>query len=266
LKDGGGVLCLAANMRKLGILIGYEFQRFFVSPFFYAICGLFLLLMGIIFFFSLKVYADFPQEEPLMMQLFKSMWLPLLLIVPILTTKAIVSEKAEKLFDSLLVLRVSSFLIVLSKFIAIYCVYSALWTVVIYFPEIAQRCSATLAQFNNFVTPQMRWGGWCFVNLLGGTVIAFGLWVSAHTRTPATSMAASAVGIFLFLMLWQLFRQISTIVSVGTEIFETLYFNWNVFFQLEDFCRGIFDSRVIIAYVTATLGLLSLTALALREN
>jgi ABC-2 type transport system permease protein len=255
-----------AGMRKLGVLIGYEFQRFFVSPFFYAICGLFLLLMGIIFFFSLKVYADFSQEEPLMMQLFKSMWLPLLLIVPILTTKAIVSEKAEKLFDSLMVLRVSNFLIVLSKFIAIYCVHSALWVVVIYFPEIAQCCSVTLAQFNNFVTPQIRWGGWCFINLLGGAIIAFGLWVSARAKMPASSMAATVVGIFLFLILWQLFKQASTIVPREMEIFETLYFNWNVFFQLEDFCRGIFDTRVIVAYITATLGFLSLTALTLREN
>ncbi|MDR2812438.1 MAG: hypothetical protein LBB05_01440 [Puniceicoccales bacterium] len=253
-------------MRKLGILIRYEFQRFFVSPFFYAVCALFLLLMGIIFFFSLKIYADFPQEEPLMMQLFKSVWLPLLLVVPILTTKAIVSEKTEKLFDSLLVLRFSSSSIVFSKFVAIYCIHLGLWTVVIYFPEIAQSCSATLAQFNNFMTAQIRWGGWCFVNLLGGVVIAFGLLVSARAKMPATSMAASTVGIFLFLILGQLFKQASTIAFGEAEFFETLYSNWNVFFQLEDFCRGIFDSRVIIAYITATLGILGITALTLREN
>jgi ABC-type transport system involved in multi-copper enzyme maturation permease subunit len=253
-------------MRQLKILIGYEFQCFFVSPFFYAICALFLLLMGILFFISLKVYADFQQEDLLMVQLFKSVWLPLLLIIPILTTKAIVSEKTEKRFDSLLVLPVNSFLIVFSKFIAIYCVHLALWTIVIYFPEIAQSCSVTLAQSANLVTTQVRWGGWCFVNLLGGVVIAFGLWVSAHAKMPATSMAATTVGIFLFLVLGQLFKQASTIASGWSEIFETLYSNWNVFFQLEDFCRGIFDSRVIIAYVTATFGILCITALTLRGN
>ncbi|MDR0740357.1 MAG: ABC transporter permease subunit [Puniceicoccales bacterium] len=248
------------------ILIGYEFQCFFVSPFFYAVCALFFSLMGILFFISLKVYADFQQEDPLMIQLFKSVWLPLLLIIPILTTKAIVSEKTEKRFDSLLVLPVNSFLIVFSKFIAIYCVHLALWTIVIYFPEIAQSCSVTLAQSTNLVTTQVRWGGWCFVNLLGGVVIAFGLWVSAHAKMPATSMAATTVGIFLFLVLGQLFKQASTIASGWSEIFETLYSNWNVFFQLEDFCRGIFDSRVIIAYVTATFGILCITALTLRGN
>ncbi|MDR1590825.1 MAG: hypothetical protein LBR92_02395 [Puniceicoccales bacterium] len=253
-------------MRKLKILVGYEFQRFFVSPFFYAICALFLFLMGVIFLFSLKIYADFQQEDPLVLQLFKSMWLPFLLVIPILTTKAIASEKIEKIFDSLLVLRVGSFLIIFSKFIAIYCVHCVLWTVVIYFPEIAQNCSVTLAQFNNFVTPQIRWGGWLFVNLLGGVVIAFGLLVSARAKMPATAMAATAVGVFLFLVLGQFFKQASTIASKGTEIFETLYSNWNVFFQLEDFCRGIFDSRVIVAYVAITLGILGITALILRDN
>jgi ABC-type transport system involved in multi-copper enzyme maturation permease subunit len=253
-------------MRQLKTLIGYEFQCFFVSPFFYAICALFLLLMGILFVISLKVYADFQQEEPLMVQLFKSIWLPFLLIVPILTTKAIVSEKTEKRFDSLLVLPVNSFLIVFSKFIAIYCVHLALWTIVIYFPEIARSCSVTLAQSTNLVTTQVRWGGWCFVNLLGGLAIAFGLWVSAHTKMPATSMAATTVGIFLFLVLGQFFKQASTVVSGWTEAFEIFYSNGNVFFQIEDFCRGIFDSRVVVAYVSATFGMLGITALTLREN
>jgi hypothetical protein len=49
--------------------------------------------MGIIFFILLKVYADFTQEEPLMMQLFKSMLLPLLVTVRALTAKAIASGK-----------------------------------------------------------------------------------------------------------------------------------------------------------------------------
>ncbi|MDR1435171.1 MAG: hypothetical protein LBI77_02080 [Puniceicoccales bacterium] len=253
-------------MHHLRTLIGYEFQRFFVSPFFYAICALFLLLMEMVFFFSLIVYSDFPQEEPLMMQLFKSMWLPLLFIVPILTTKAIVSEKAEKLFDSLLLLRVNGFSIIFSKFLAIYCVHVALWSAVIYFPEIAQHYSAALAQFNNFITQQIRWGGWFFVNLVGGVVVAFGLWVSALMKTPATSMAASTVGIFLFLISGQFFRQLSVIPFDKSETFESLYTDWNVFFQMEDFCRGIFDTRVVVAYVTATFALLSAAAITLRKN
>jgi ABC-type transport system involved in multi-copper enzyme maturation permease subunit len=223
LKFGGSA------MRHLRTLIGYEFQRFLVSPFFYAICALFLLLMEMVFFFSLIVYSDFPQEEPLMMQLFKSMWLPLLFIVPILTTKAIVSEKAEKLFDSLILLRVNGFSIIFSKFLAIYCVHVALWSIVIYFPEIAQHYSAPLAQFNNFVTQQIRWGGWFFINLVGGVAVAFGLWVSAFMKTPATSIVTSTVGIFLFLISGQFFRQLSAIPFGKSEIFESLYTDWMCF-------------------------------------
>jgi ABC-type transport system involved in multi-copper enzyme maturation permease subunit len=162
-------------MHRLGIRVGYGFQRFFLLPFFYAVYEVFLLLIGLIFFLSLKVCAGFPQEEPLMMQLFKAMCLPPLLIVPILTTKAIIPENAEKLFDSLLVLRVSSYLIVLSEFIAICCAHSALWTVAVYLPEIAQCCWAILAQYNHIVMPQMRWDSCCFANTLGGIVIAFGM-------------------------------------------------------------------------------------------
>jgi ABC-type transport system involved in multi-copper enzyme maturation permease subunit len=222
--------------------------------------------MGGIFFFSLKVYADFPQEEPLMVQFFKSMWLPLSFVVPILTTKAIVSEKAERLFDSLLLLRIGSFSILLGKFLVIYGTYVVLWTVVAFFPELAQHMAPSLLRCDNFVTAQVRWGGWLFVNLMGGPVIAFGLLVSTYAKTPATAMATSVVGIFLFLISGQIFRHVSVISLNHSETFASLYDNWNVFSQLEDFCHGIFDTRVIVVYLTLTVAMLLLAAVALRKN
>ncbi|MDR0417971.1 MAG: hypothetical protein LBH08_00855 [Puniceicoccales bacterium] len=253
-------------MRQLRILIGYELRYYFYSPFFYAICALFFFLMGIVFFISLKVYADFTQEEPLMMQLFKSMWLPLLFIVPVLTTKAIVSEKVTHLFDTLLLLRVNNFSIVLAKFIAIYFTYMSLWIAVSFFFELAQWSAPSLAHFSNFTTPQVRYGGLFFMKLIGGVIIAFGLFVSAQAKTPATSMVASAAGIFLFLVSGQLFKYASGISLQQAEIFSSLYDNWNVFFQLEDFCRGIFDTRIIIAYISVTVALLAITAITLRKT
>jgi ABC-type transport system involved in multi-copper enzyme maturation permease subunit len=253
-------------MRKLRILIGYELQQCFFSPFFYAICVLFLFLLGAVFFVSLIVYSDFRQEEPLIMQLFKAMWLPLLVIVPLLTTKAIVAEKMDRCFDASLLLPVGNTAIVWAKFFAINLIYVGLWTVVAFFPEIAQWSVPSLLKLNNLVSPQMRWGGWCFVNLVGSAAIAFGLFVSAHAKTHATSMAMSIIGIFMFLISGQLFRHALTILPNQFEIFSSLYDNWNVFFQLEDFCRGIFDTRVIVAYVTVTVAMLQVTAITLREN
>jgi ABC-2 type transport system permease protein len=182
-----------------------------------------------------------------------------------LTTKAIASERAQKLLDSLFVLRVNSFVIIFSKFIAIYSVYALLWTAVLCLPELARRCAPSLIQFHHFSTPQILWGGWCFINLLGALIIAFGLWVSTHTETAATAMTASAVGIFLFLIFGEICRPLSIFFSNQSEIFESLHTDWNVFFQLEDFCRGIFDSRVIVAHITLTLGILSTAAITLRK-
>jgi ABC-2 type transport system permease protein len=253
-------------MRQLRILIGYELRHYFYSPFFYAICALFLFLMGIIFFISLKVYADFTQEEPLMMQLFKSMWLPSLFIVPVLTTKAIVAEKVTHLFDTLLLLRINNLSIVLAKFVVIYLTHMGLWVAASFFSELAQRSAPSLAHLGNFAAPQVRYGGLLFMNLIGGFVIAFGLLVSAQAKTPATSMAASTAGIFLFLVSGQLFKYASGLSLQQAAIFSSLYDNWNVFFQLEDFCHGIFDTRVIIAYVSGTMALLIITAITLRKT
>jgi ABC-type transport system involved in multi-copper enzyme maturation permease subunit len=253
-------------MRKLRVLIGYELRQYFFSPFFYGICSLFLFLLGAIFFVALIVYADFRQDEPLPLQLFKALGLPLLIIVPILTTRAIASEKADRCFDSLLLLPVSHISIVLAKFFVIQLVYAGLWAVVTFFPEIAQQIVPSLAEFRDFTNFRGRFWGWCFVNLVGSVAIAFGLLASARAKTPATSMAMSVVGIFLFLVAGELFKHLLGVFPERFEIFSSIYNNWNVFFQVEDFCRGIFDTRVIVAYVSLTAALLHITAVTLREN
>jgi ABC-type transport system involved in multi-copper enzyme maturation permease subunit len=246
--------------------MGYELQQCFFSPFFYVICALFLFLLGVVFFVSLIVYADFRQEEPLMVQLFKAMGLPLLVVVPILTAKAIASEKMDRCFDALLLVPVSNLSIVWAKFFVIASIHGALWAIAVFFPEIVRCAVPSSAAFNALSSPQIGWGGWCFVNLVGGVAIAFGLLVSARAKTPATAVAMGVMGIFLWLVSGQFFRYIAALLPGQCELFSTLYGDWNVFFQLEDFCRGIFDTRVIVAYASAAVALLQVTAIALREN
>ncbi|MDR1303343.1 MAG: hypothetical protein LBJ81_01835 [Puniceicoccales bacterium] len=253
-------------MRKLRILIGYELQQYFFLPFFYGICSLFLFLLGAIFFVALIVYADFRQDEPLPLQLFKALGLPLLVIVPVLTTRAIASEKVDRCFDSLLLLPVGDISIVLAKFFVIHLIYAGLWAAVAFFPEIAQQIVPSLAEFRDFTGFRGRFGGWCFVNLVGGAAIAFGLLASARAKTPATSMAMSVVGIFLFLVSGEFFKHLLGVFPGQFKNFSSFYDNWSVFFQAEDFCRGIFDTRVIVAYISLTAALLYITAITLREN
>jgi ABC-type transport system involved in multi-copper enzyme maturation permease subunit len=246
--------------------MGYELRSAFFSPFFHGLCAAFLSLMGLVFFFSLKDYAHFPQEDPLMLQLFKGLCVPLLFIVPILTAKAIAGEKEKCLFDGFLLLPVDSFSRVFAKFFVLHLTYTGLWTLVTFFPELTVKSTSTLDFMGHLTSSQVRWGGWIFVNLIGGTAIAFGLLVSAHTETVPVAMIVSLCGIFLLLIAGQIFKYMTTIFLKQCELFEVLCEYGNVFFQLEDFCRGIWDTRVVVAYLTATLGLLSLTVITLREN
>jgi hypothetical protein len=79
-------------------------------------------------------------------------------------------------------------------------------------------------------------------------------------------MAASMVGIFSWLISGQILKHLSNISSHSQEFLTSLYEDWNVFFQLEDFCHGIFDTRIIIAYLTATVGILWMTTITLRKH
>ena len=254
-------------MRKLRVLVGYEFLQCFVSPFFYAICSLFILLTGLIFFFSLKVYADFSQDEPFIQTLFKCFWLPSLLIVPVLTTRSIASERSSQRLDSMLALHMNPLWIVLSKFITIYSIYMGLWIVCCAFPWMAQRLCPGLRPFANIlVDSQTLYGGLLYLFLVNGLVIAFGLFCSSVAKYPITAIVSTAVGIFIFLISGQLFKYLSVASLEHGEFFGTAYGEWNTFFHLEDFCRCIIDTRVVVGYGSLTCAFLLLAALTLHHR
>ena len=253
-------------MRQLRTLIGYEYLQCVISPFFYNVGALFILLMGLVFFFSLKVYADFPQDEPFIQTIFKCFWLPSLLIIPILTTRAVAFERSAGYLNSTLVLPINSLWIILSKFIAIYTFYTGLWLLVCFFPEGAQRLCRSLKSVDDFIEIPVRWGGFFFLALVNALLISFGLLCSTLARHPLTAIASSAAGTFIFLISGQIFKYLSVTSLQHGDLFDTIYGNWNVFFQLEDFCRAIFDTRIIVGYISLTSACLLFSALMLRRR
>lgn len=245
--------------------MGYESFRYFVSPWFYTLCAFFILLTGTIFCLTLVRYSSLPMYEPLMASVYQGFWLPSLFIIPILTTRSLVTDKISGELDSLRVLRISPIKIIFSKFVVISGVNSGLWLLVSYFPIFAQKICPSLVPYHFLTEPLARWGGWILVSLVGSAEVAFGLLVGANVQDEAVAVVMTMVGTFLFLMLGPVMKHFPMIdANFFEDLMGPLYEDWNLFFQIGDFCRGIFDTRVLVEYGSITVACLLLAAMTFR--
>ena len=252
------------SAQKWITLVKFEFLKWFVSPLFYTVATVFFLLMGLIFVFALEVYSRFPQDEILMIQLFKAMWLPLLFIVPILTAKTTVGEKVDKTFNLNLLLPVSPIAIVLSKFFVLITIYLAFWLGIVLFPYTAIHYIASLQQLNNICSFEVLTGGVFFAVLLGFFAISLGLLIGIVVRSYGAALSVYFVSMFTFLISGQMIKKVANFSFQKEFLSDVLYNNLNVFFQLEDFCRGVYDSRVICGYLSLTVLFLTMSCIFLR--
>lgn len=242
--------------------MGYESFRYFVSPWFYTLCAFFILLTGAIFCLTLVRYSSLPMHEPFMASVYQGFWLPSLFIIPVLTTRSLVTDKISGELDSLRVLRIPPIKIIFSKFVVISGVNSGLWLLVSYFPIFAQKICPSLVPYDFLVDPLARWGGWFLVSLVGCAEVAFGLLVGANVQNEAVAVVVTMVGTFLFLILGPVMQYFPVIdANFFGDLLGPLYEDWNLFFQIEDTCRGVFDTRVFIEYGSITVACLLLAAM-----
>ena len=80
------------SLRKIKSLIFFELFQYFISPGFYILFGGVFLLIGLIFIVGLDASSRIVQDDFLMTQIFKCIWIPCVFIVPMLTIRKIISE------------------------------------------------------------------------------------------------------------------------------------------------------------------------------
>jgi ABC-2 type transport system permease protein len=138
--------------------------------------------------------------------------------------------------------------------------------VVLLFPWVAIKVIPELMQQMPFFPIPYAFGGWCFIALSGALFIAIGLFTSSLMR----SSLVSGVLTFLFLLAHFLagtgLKQLEALwgKSFGNHFLSPDYYN--IFLQMEDFCRGIIDTRVIVFYIPGTIFFLFLTHLMLSRH
>jgi len=236
-------------MRHFTTILSHEIRMLLVSASTYIAAVLFLTVMGFIFSGVLESYSSSAQETSPAAVFFQLFWLPVFFMVPLLTMKCLAEERRLGTLETLLTAPVSTTEVVLGKYFAAYFLYMLLWASTGGFFYILHRFAGDA----RFIDMGPLLGGYLFVAVSGLLYVALGVFASSLSRNQAVA------GIVAFTLLFVVIiglRFVSTLEVLNLETMKPLRDAVDysmVFRHLEDFTRGVVDTRQLLFYLSGTV-------------
>ena len=239
-------------MRKTLAIARREWLAYFYSPLGYIVLAAFWFINGVIFQSILGFLNGRGAQpySPLALVFTNTyIWLFMLFFVPAITMRLISEERKSGSIEVLLTSPVSEWMIVVGKFAAALAFYATLWLPMIVYAVILR------------VYTPVQWGivgsAMLGVLLLGAYFLAVGTFASGLSK----NQIIAAITTFVLLIL---------VFSAG--LLETLANDpkWrdalgylNLWEHMEEFARGVVDTRRVVYYLSSTALFLFLARAAL---
>ena len=230
-------------MNNLIALTSRELKAFWYSPSAYVVGAIFLVLQGWVIWLLVAVLND-PRVDPsfTMSEFFFGgtffFWFSVLMMTPLLTMRAFSEEKRTGSIELLLTAPVTDTQVVVSKFLGAWLSYIMVWVFTIIFFSVMQRWVA------------IDWGatliGYLGTWLLGGVLIAIGLLASSLTRNQVIAAVLGFVTILLLFSIGILDAFVKD--PEASQLIRYL----SLLDHLQDFAKGILDTRPLIFYLSLT--------------
>ena len=240
-------------MRIFLTLTRRELAAFFVSFTGYVIIAAVTLLIGLGFVVLMTNLGSDPSPMAVTELFYRTyyFWFIVLLASPIITMRLFALEKFSGTFETLMTTPVSDLQVVAAKFAAAVFFYIIMWL-----PMLP--CLFVVRHFTDqpgTLDPGMIGGMYLGVFLVGCLFLSLGCFASALSRSQmAAAMISFVLGVGLF-SLGLLAQAITAAVQWRAQLLS--YFG--LFDQMNDFARGVVDTRTLIFYVSLTLFFLFLT-------
>jgi ABC-2 type transport system permease protein len=234
-------------------LLRRELSAFFLSLTGYVIIAAVTLLTGLSFVVLVQNLGTDPSPMPVTEMFYLSFyfWLILLLVTPVITMRLFALEKASGTFETLMTTAVSDVQVVAAKFAAALVFYMIAWLPLLACLFIMQRYAHQTSSLDAGTVGGMFLG----IFLTGGLFLSLGCFASSLTRSQMTASVISfAFGVGLFSLAY-LAKKISVAEQWQAQVLS--YFN--LFDQMDDFARGVVDTRAVIFYASAMFLFLFLT-------
>ncbi|CAA6677394.1 gliding motility protein GldF [Lentimonas sp. CC4] len=253
-------------MRNFFILLKHELRMLLISPPTYIAAVLFLTLMGFLYWAILRGMVNTPEESLPIVQFLGIFWIPVFFVVPLLTMRSIAGERSTGTLDTLMTTPTSRVAVILSKFAGAYIFYMLLWLSTLGFPLIAAKFFPAAALSGSLLEPAPIVGGFTFLALSGILFVSIGIFASSITRSQLVAGMLSFTTLFVAIIGGQ---QLGNIAQNGAELsfWASELVNYLQIFQhLDDFSRGVIDTRPFFYYTSTGVLLLGLSTLVIEAK
>ena len=238
-----------------------ELKGYFASPIAYVVIGFYALIFGF-FFYSLVLYFDRQSmqmmglggqgpsvnvNEQLIRPAFLNAMVVFLFVLPMITMRTYSEEKRSGTIELLLTSPLTDFQIIMGKFLGAMALYATMLAVTLI--HIALLYWAGKPELIPIVTTYLG------LLLLGGCFISVGLLISSLTKNQ---IVAVMVTFSVFLMLWVINWIASFVGPTAQQVLNYL----SITDHLDDFTRGIIDTKHLVYYLSFIAFGLFLTARA----
>jgi ABC-2 type transport system permease protein len=247
-------------MRIFLTLLRRELASFFFSISGYVIIAAVTLLVGLSFVVLIAGLGSDPFTVPVTEMFYSTFyfWLVILLATPVITMRLFALEKFTGTFETLMTTSVSDLQVVAAKFTTAVVFYMATWLPMLACLSIVRHFTSQAGALDAGTVGGMYLG----IFLTGGLFLSLGCFASAISRSQmAAAMISFVLGVSLF-SLGYLAKQIPVTAQWQTQALS--YFG--LFDQMNDFARGVVDTRTVIFYASLTFFFLFLTLRAVESR
>ena len=253
-------------MRNFFVLLKHELRMLLISPPTYIAAVLFLGLMGFLYWAILRGMVNTPEESLPIVQFLSIFWIPVFFVVPLLTMRSIAGERSTGTLDTLMTTPTSRVAVILSKFAGAYTFYMLLWLATLSFPLLAAKFFPSAALSGSLLEPAPIIGGFTFLALSGILFVSIGIFASSITRSQLVAGMLSFTTLFVVIIGGQ---QLGNIAEGGADLsfwMSELVNYLQIFQHLDDFSRGVIDTRPFFYYTSTGLLLLGLSTLVIEAK
>ncbi len=238
----------------------------FIAPPTYIAAFLFVLVMGFIYWINLRGYTLSAESELPNTAFYKTFWLPAFFLVPLLTMRSLAEERRHGTLETLMTTQAGAVSIVYAKFLAAYAFYLLVWLLTLAFPYLADAAVPSLAVEGELLNLASLVGGISFIALSGFLFIAVGIFSSSLTRSQLVAAMLSFTMLFILIVGGFLLLNIPLSEQPWLQWLESPLEYLQTFKHLEDFSRGMVDSRPFFYYISTALLLLGLSILNIEAK
>lgn len=247
-------------------LFRHELRCLLYTPSTYIAMVLSLLMMGFFYFLTLLTISSEEQDQLPPTLFFSLFWVPVLLIVPMLTMRSFAEERRLGTIETMLTAPVFPSQLVLAKFLAAYTFYLVVWLLTILFPIITSfvlqqpELNQKLFHFGSLA------GGYLFVAASGLLFVAIGIFTSSLTRSQLVAGMLSFSILFMLIVGVAAIHMLQLEAAAGDLMSDAVMDYFQLFNHFDDFSRGLVDTRPFAYYFTGTLAILGFSVLIIESK